>query len=329
MNNKSGGSCLLSISFILAVLFFLSTALPLCAAQYPTKPIEMIVQYSPGSGTDVVARALAHVARKYITQPVVVINKAGGGGVIGNEYVITAKPDGYTILFGLGSGETLLAPHMQKLPHNPVASIKTVMLVTEAPVALSVKGDSPFKRIKDIIDFAKKNPGKVSFAASTAGFTQIVPEVLAMKAGTKFIFMPTTGTGVTLTNVMGGHVTFGSLHPSVAIGPAKSGKIKVLAISAEKRNPDMPNVPTLREEGYDIVMAAIKGIGVPPGTPDEIVRYLHDGFKKAIADPEFVSVMDKLGEQITYKNSKDFGDYLQLMYKKCGEIIKSLGMSAK
>ena len=329
MNKKFYGSGVLSLGFVFAFLFLLSTALPSGAAPYPAKPIEMIVQYSPGSGTDVVARALAHTARKYISQPVVVINKAGGGGVSGNEYVISAKPDGYTILFGLGSGETLLAPHMQKLAHDPITSIKTVMLVTEAPVALSVKGDSPFKRVKDIVEYAKKNPGKVSFAASTGGFTQIVPEVLAMKAGAKFIFMPTTGTGVTLTNVMGGHVTFGSLHPSVAIGPARSGKIRVIAISAEKRNSDLPNVPTLREEGYDIVMAAIKGIGVPKETPDDIVRYLHDAFKKAIADPEFVSVMDKLGEQITYKNSKDFGNYLQSMSRKCGEIIKSLGMSAK
>ena len=329
MNKKFNGSGVLSLGFVFALLFSLSAALPSGAAQYPVKPIEMIVQYSPGSGTDVVARALAHTARKYITQPVVVINKAGGGGVIGNEYVITSKPDGYTILFGLGSGETLFAPHMQKLAHNPVASIKTVMLVTEAPVVLSAKGDSPYKRIKDVVDYAKKNPGKVSFAGSTGGVTQIVPELLAMQAGVKFIFMPTTGTGVTLTNIMGGHVTFGSLHPSVAVGPAKSGKIKVLAVSSEKRNSDMPDVPTLKEEGYDIVMAAIKGIGVPKETPDEIVSYLHDAFKKAIADPEFVKVMDDLGEQITYKNSKDFGDYLQVMYKKCGETIKSLGLSAK
>lgn len=329
MNKKCKAVRVFSLGFVLGILLLFSMVLPSQADPYPNRPIEMVVQYSPGSGTDVIARVLAHAARKYISQPIVVINKAGGGGVVGNEYVITAKPDGYSILFGLGSGETLLAPHMQKLPHDPITSIKTVMLVTEAPIVFSVKGDSPFKGIKDVVDFAKKNPGKVSFAASTGGFTQIVPEVLAYKAGTKFIFMPTTGTGVTLTNVMGGHVTFGSLHPSVAIGPAKSGKIRLLAISSEKRNDDMPNVPTMKEEGYDIVMTAIKGIGVPKDTPDEIVRYLHDGFKKAIADPEFVGAMDKLGEQITYKNSKDFGNYLKLMDKKCDELIKAIGLAAK
>ncbi len=316
-------------SFVLAIAVLISLLTAPSWAAYPTKPIELIVAYSPGSATDVIARALANTARKYIEQPVVVINKAGGGGVVGNEYVITAKPDGYTVLFGLGSGETLLAPHIQKLPHNPVASIKTVMLVTEASIALSVKGDSPYKKLKDVVDFGKQNPGKVSFGASTGGFTQIVPEVFGMKAGMKMVFMPTTGTGATLTSLMGGHVTLGSLHPSVAGGPAKSGKIRVLAVSSEKRSPIMPNVPTFREEGYDIVMAAIKGIGVPQGTPEEAVKYLHDGFKKTIADPEFIAMMDKLGEPIIYKNPKEFSAYLQSMYKVCGEVIASLGMKAK
>jgi tripartite-type tricarboxylate transporter receptor subunit TctC len=146
--NQIGGSKMqkkYSFMFAIAIFVLLSATASSWAANYPARPIELIVAYSPGSGTDVIARALANTARKYIEQPVVVINKAGGGGVVGNEYVINAKPDGYSVLFGLGSGETLLAPHMQKLPHNPVASIKTVLLVTEASIALSVNGDSPYR----------------------------------------------------------------------------------------------------------------------------------------------------------------------------------------
>jgi tripartite-type tricarboxylate transporter receptor subunit TctC len=318
-----------SLSGTMLLLGLLSGSYPAWAASYPTKPLEMIVAYTPGSATDVIARALANTARKYIDQPIVVINKSGGGGVVGNEYVINAKPDGYTLLFGFGSGETLLAPHMQKLPHNPVVSIKSVILVTETPIVQAVKGDSPFKKPKDVVEYAKQNPGKVSFGASAAGFTQITPEVFAMKGGVKFIFIPTSGTGATLTNIMGGHVTMGSLTPSVAVGPYKAGKIRPLAVSSEKRNKVLPDIPTFREEGYDIVMAAIKGIGVPQGTSDEIGRYLHDAFKKTIEDPEFQEFMDKMGEPITYRDSQDFTNYLQGMYKVCGTIIDSLGMKAK
>ncbi|MCX5907492.1 MAG: tripartite tricarboxylate transporter substrate binding protein [Deltaproteobacteria bacterium] len=299
------------------------------AAKYPSKPIEMVVGYGAGSVTDIVARALANSARKYIDQPVVVMNKAGGGGQVGNEYVINAKPDGYTVIFGYGSGETIIAPHMLKLAHNPVEAMKTVILVTESPMVIAVKGDSPFKKVKDVIEYAKQNPGKVSFGASPGGITYTTPELLAMKGGVKFTFVPTTGTGATLTNVMGGHVSMGSLTPSVAAGPMKSGKIRVLAIASETRNKVLPDVPTFREEGYDIVMAAIKGIAVPKETPEEVIRYLHDAFKKVIEDPEFVGLMDKLGEPITYKDSKDFEIYIQKMYKVCGEIIEALGQKAK
>ncbi len=299
------------------------------AAGYPTKPIEMIVAYSAGSATDIIARALAASARKVIDQPVVVINKAGGGGQVGNEYVINAKPDGYTIIFGYGSGETIIAPHMLKLPHNPIEAMRPVILITETPICLAVKGDSPFKKVKDLVEYAKANPGKASFGASPGGFTQITPELLAMKSGVQFNFIPTTGTGATLTNVMGGHVTMGSLTPSVAAGPMRSGKVRVLAVASETRNKMLPDVPTFREEGYDILMAAIKGIAVPKQTPEEAVRYIHDQFKKIIQDPEFVAVMDKLGEPITYKDTKDFPEYIQKMYKVCGEIIDALGMKAK
>jgi tripartite-type tricarboxylate transporter receptor subunit TctC len=299
------------------------------AASYPIKPIEMVVGYSAGSATDIVARALAASARKFIDQPIVVMNKAGGGGQVGNEYVINAKPDGYTVIFGYGSGETIIAPHMLKLPHNPVAAMRPVILVTETAICLAVKGDSPFKTIKDLVEYAKANPGKASFGASPGGFTQITPELLAMKAGVKFNFIPTTGTGATLTNVMGGHVTMGSLTPSVAAGPMKSGKIRVLAVASENRNNMLPDVPTFREEGYDILMAAIKGIAVPKQTPEEAVRFIHDRFKKVIQDPEFVAVMDKLGEPVTYKDTKDFTEYIQKMFKVCGETIEALGMKAK
>jgi hypothetical protein len=180
---------------MVAGLILFAAALPSEAASYPAKPIEMIIGAGPGSASDIIGRSLANSVRKFIDQPIVVINKTGGGGVVGTEYVIASKPDGYTILFGFGSGEHIMAPHMQKLPHNPVASLKTVILVTETPIVLAVKGDSPYKKVKDLIDFAKQNPGKASFGATPGGVTQIVPEVLAMKGGAKFVLIPTTGSG--------------------------------------------------------------------------------------------------------------------------------------
>ncbi len=307
-------------------LFF--TEAPLCAELYPTKQIEMVVGFNPGSATDIVARAFANVARKYIPQPIIVVNKSAGSGAVANEYVINAKPDGYTILCGMG-GDATITPHMQDLPHNPVFSLKPVIHVTETPIVLATKGDSPFNKPRDIIEYAKANPGKVSYAATAGGFTQIVPELFAMKGGVKFVFVPSTGSGASLTSAMGGHTTLGSITPSVAAGPYKAGKIKIIGISSEERNKALPGAPTFKEEGFDIVMGSCKGITVPKETPDHIVNYLHAAFKKCIQDPEFVDFMDKAGEPITYKDPKDFKRYLETTHKIAGQIVESLGMGKK
>ena len=292
------------------------------APKYPSKPIEMVVGYGAGSATDIVARALATSARKYIDQPVVVMNKAGGGGQVGNEYVITARPDGYTIIFGYGSGETIIAPHMLKLSHNPVEAMRTVILVTETPMVIAVKGDSPFKKIKDVIEYAKQNPGKSLLRGQPGGHYPDHAGAFGHESRGEIQFHSDNGNGSYPDECHGRPCQHGFPHPVGGGGTGEVGEDPGLAVASETRNKMLPDVPTFREDGYDIVMAAIKGVAVPKQTPDEVIRFLHDAFKKAIEDPEFVAVMDKIGEPITYKDSKEFED----IFKRC---IRSAGKSSR
>ena len=313
----------------------IATALGLLAgagasAAYPEKPIQLIVPYGAGGSTDLLARAVAQVAPKYFPQPVVVVNKGGGGGIPGRVEVVRAKPDGYTLLFGWGSGEDLVVPHQRKLPYDLFTDFETVCRLSIHSIALAVPASSPHKTLADLVKAAK---GKeyVTASVSTKGASVDVTFLLFGKAaGIKVNTIPGAGGADAITKLVGGHVDFGGGHPSEILPHMKAGRLRALAVALENRDGSIPDVPTFREQGFDVVTAgSVKGVAAPKGTPKEVIAYLEKKFQEVANDPEFRKIMGDLGQPVDYLNAADYKVWFRKSYDQFGELYKTLGIETK
>jgi len=297
-------------------------ALPVGAQEYPTKPIEVVVGYPPGGGTDMVSRAISDVAAKYMGQPLVVNNKPGATGIIGSQYVYSSKPDGYTLLVAGGS-ETVSVPHFKSLPFNPINDFDPVIRLMVERIGFYVRTDSPWKTMNDFIADAKKNPDKFTYATSgVGGLHHATVLVTEKRTGIKLTHVPHKGGAETLTALAGGHVNVAMASPNEAYALVQGGRVRCLAITALERSPTEPNAPTMRELGYDVYIDNQKGFVLPKGVPQPIRQKLHDGVKKAYDDPQFRASADKLKLELSYLNGEDFRKALKAMYDQIGESVK-------
>jgi tripartite-type tricarboxylate transporter receptor subunit TctC len=296
--------------------------LPVGAQEWPTKPIEVVVGYAPGGGTDMVARAIADVAAKYLGQPLVVNNKPGATGIIGSQYVYSTKPDGYTLLVAGGS-ETVSVPHFKSLPFNPITDFDPVIRLMVERVGFYVRTDSPWKTMKDFIADAKQNPDKYTYAtAGLGGMHHATMLVTEKRTGIRLTHVPHKGGAETLTALAGGHVNVAMASPNEAYALVQGGRVRCLAISALERSPTEPNAPTMREIGYDVYIDNQKGFVYPKGVPQPIRQKLHDAVKKAFDDPQFRASADKLKLELSYLNGEDFRKALKSMYDQIGDSVK-------
>jgi tripartite-type tricarboxylate transporter receptor subunit TctC len=299
-------------------------------AAYPDKPIQLIVPYGAGGSTDVLARAISQVAPKYFSQPLVVVNKAGGGGIPGRVEVARAKPDGYTLLFGWGSGEDLVVPHERPLPYDLFKDFQTVCRMSIHSIVLAVPASSPYQTLADLVKAAKAK-GNMTASVSTKGASVDITFLLFGKAaGIKVTTIPGSGGSSAITNLVGGHVDFGGGHPSEVLPHIKAGRLRALAVALEKRDASIPDVPTFREAGYDVVTAgSVKGVAVPAGTPKEVVSYLEAKFKAVSEDPEFQKIMKDIGQPVNYLNSDEYQVWFKQAYDQFGMLYKTLGLETK
>lgn len=313
----------------------IATALGLLAgagasAAYPEKPIQLIVPYGAGGSTDLLARAVAQVAPKYFPQPVVVVNKGGGGGIPGRVEVVRAKPDGYTLLFGWGSGEDLVVPHQRKLPYDLFTDFETVCRLSIHSIALAVPASSPYKSLGDLVKAAK---GKeyVTASVSTKGASVDITFLLFGKAaGIKVNTIPGAGGADAITKLVGGHVDFGGGHPSEILPHMKANRLRALAVALENRDGSIPDVPTFKEQGFDVVTAgSVKGVAAPKGTPKEVIAYLEKKFQEVANDPEFKKIMGDLGQPVDYMNAADYKVWFRKSYDQFGSLYKTLGIETK
>ena len=307
-------------------LFFLLTlALTFSYAQaqdYPTKPIEVIVGYPPGGGTDMIARAVSDVAPKYVGQPLVVVNKAGATGTIAAQSVAAAKPDGYMLLVAGGS-ETISVPHFKKLPYDTLNDFVPVIRLMIERVGFYVKTDSPWKTMKEFMADAKQNPDKFTYATSgIGGLHHATVLVLEKRTGVVLRHVPHKGGAETLAAVAGGHVNVAMASCNEAYALVQGGRIRPLANASLVRSPVEPNTPTLRELGYDVYIENQKGFVFPKNTPKPIVQKLHDRLRKVFDDPQFKSSADKLQVELAYLNGEDFQKSMKLMYDQVGASLK-------
>jgi len=316
----------LFLSFVIA---FTMIASGLCfgAEKYPTKPIQVIVPFSAGGSSDLTARTVEKFWTKYSPQPWLIVNKPGAGGVLGEEYVVRAKPDGYTIYVGQGSGHDLVMPHLQKMPFDPLKDITPVARLSIHSVVVCVSGKSEFKSMKDVIEYAKKG-NKVTAAVSTAaGSVDLVMRAISKRTGIPITTVPFAGGADAVTALAGGHLTIGGGHPSEVWPHIKSGRFRPIGVALDKRDGTLPNVPTLKEQGINVsTWGSVKGVAVPNGTPPEVVEYLAATLKKVSEDAGFKKTMAQIGQPINYLGTKDWAAFMQQASKDYGDLIKELGI---
>jgi len=315
------------VTLFLALLVSLMMISGLCfgAEKYPTKPIQVIVPFSAGGSSDLTARTVEKFWTKYSPQPWLVINKPGAGGVLGEEYVVRSKPDGYTIYVGQGSGHDLVMPHLQKMPFDPLKDITPVARLSIHSIVICVSGKSPIKSMKDVIDYANKG-NKVTAAVSTAaGSVDLVMRAISKRAGIPITTVPFAGGADSTTALAGGHLTIGGGHPSEVLPHIKAGRFRPIGVALDKRDSTLPNVPTLKEQGINVATwGSVKGVAVPNGTPPEVVEYLASTLKKVCEDAGFKKTMAQIGQPIDYLGTKEWAAFLQQAYKDYGDLIKEL-----
>ncbi|MBA4392526.1 MAG: hypothetical protein C0407_03135 [Desulfobacca sp.] len=308
---------------VLIVLMMLGFIIPGLAhsANFPTKPITLIVPYPAGGATDVVIRPLAEAAKKYLGQPVIVDNRGGGGGAVGVGAIIGKNPDGYLLSVVVTSLHRV--SFINKLSFDTVKDVTPIIRTAGYLYGILVNQNSPHKNLKDLLDYAKANPGKVSYMASGIGTGgHIAMEELGYFAGgLKFNHLPSKGDQESSTALLGGHVEAISTT-SGWIPLVDAGKFRLLATYGDKRTKKYPNVPTIYELGYKFVHNSPIGIVGPKGMPKEIVKTLHDAFKKALDDPLFLETMAKFEMPVMYQNTEDFTKYWAEAYLEAGEHVK-------
>jgi tripartite-type tricarboxylate transporter receptor subunit TctC len=303
-------------------------ALPVGASEFPSKPVTLIVPWPPGGSTDVSFRVLAETTSKYLGQPVIVENKAGGSGTVGGATMAaTAKPDGYTVsqlpitIFRL--------PYMMKVTWDPLKDFTYIIHLTGYTFGVVVKADAPWKTWNEFIAYAKANPNKVTYATPGAGTSlHITMETIAMRQGIKWIQVPMKGGGETTPAVLGGHVT--ATADSTGWAPqVDAGQLRLLVTWGNQRTKKWPNVPTLKELGYGIVSNSPFGIAGPKGMDPKVVKILHDAFKKGMEDPAYLKILERLDMEPFYKNSEDYAEYVKEMCAEEKEIVEKLGLKKK
>ncbi len=320
----------LSFGFILALAATLAVFAPAAAQdKYPSKPVSGYVPASAGGSTDLMSRAIEKVWPKHATQPLVIVNKPGGAGVVCTEFVVRSKPDGYTLYFGYGSGHDIVMPNLQKMPYDPYKDLVPVARISVHSVVIVTGAKSEFNTLKEMIAWSKKENKPITSSVSMrAGAQDIAVTGIAKTAGVNIVTVPFAGGADAVTALAGGHVMLGAGHPSEVVPHIKAGRFKALAVALPQRDPSLPDVPTLKELGINVsTWGSVKGVGAPAGTPREVVEYLEGTFKKICEDAEFKKIMADLDQPIMYQNGAEFGKFLQEASADYGRLIKELNIT--
>jgi tripartite-type tricarboxylate transporter receptor subunit TctC len=317
-------------SWLIISVFTLFLSLPAEApAAFPERDITLVVPWSAGGGTDTLARTLVKNGKKYFGVNINVVNRVGGTGAIGMDSVAKAKPDGYTagvITFNLSTYRLLGQSDLSYRDFDLIA------LLNRSIASLSVKTDSQFKTMKDLVDYAKANPGVVTVGHSGPGSPWHLSAVdMAHKLGLKFTLVPFDGAAPTRTALVGGHITAASTGMDEVLQFYQTKQIRMLGAMNPARHPVFPDVPTMAEAGYPIPDPIVdwRGLATAKGTPPEVLKALREGFKKAAEDPEYIALMDKLALPRTFLEHDRFQEFLVGMEKGLEPTLGMVGLLKK
>ena len=297
------------VRVLLAVLIGISTWTGQAFAQYPTRPVTIVSPYPPGGAADLTARPLAPALERVLKQPVVVVNKPGAGGAVGTQSVTVAPADGYTLLLTVFSISTI--PEADRVAgRTPIFTrdqFVPVARLNADPTLFHVLASAPWKSVKELVDDAKKRPNAILYSsAGNYSVSHMAMEIFQQVTGTQFRHLPTTGGGPALTAVLGGHVAISALSTGAIVPQANAGKLRVLATAGSTRLAQLPDVPTMKELGYDAEVYLWTGIFVRREVPADIQKRIRDAVRQAVKDDEFVNASAKMQMPPAYLDADAF-----------------------
>lgn len=295
---------------------------------YPSRPIQLVVGYAAGGGTDLLARIVASKMAEGLGQPVVIENKVGAQSIIAAQYVAKAAPDGYTILLG-PSGPMSMNPALySKLPYAPLRDFAPISLLGSFPLILTVGQSHPAKTVQQLVEYAKANPDKSNYGASAAPF-QLAAELFKQKTGTTFQHIAYKGSNESVNATATGEVTMTLADPPPLVGQVKAGRVRALAITTPARHPAWPDVPTMREAGFgDMDIALWTGILAPAGTPPAVIRRLQDEVARVLKLPDVRERIVGLGIDPVASTPEEFSRVIAADIAKWTAVVRAANIKA-
>jgi tripartite-type tricarboxylate transporter receptor subunit TctC len=315
-----------------AVLLF-ALVLPLPGGaqdRFPEKPVRFIVPFPPGGGTDALARILGAKLGEMWGQQVIVENRAGAQGNIGTAAGAKAAPDGYTMTFA-HQGALVINPHLYRdTGYDPLKDFAPVARTTEMAFIAVAHPSVPAANLRELAQYAKQNPGKLTFASTSAG-PHVVGELFKLVTGTDLVHVPYKGAGPAINDLLGGQVTLMFSNPTSTVPHVKSGKLRALGVMDSKRNPALPDVPTALEAGLPDLSNVIEwyGIAVPAATPRETVQRMSAAVLRTMAAPDVVERVQQLGQTASPAGAEEFARSMRSDYERWGRVVKASGAKAE
>ena len=297
------------------------------AQSWPQRPVKFLVPFPPGGSTDVAARTLAEKMSSGLGQQVVVENRGGGGGAVGAGEVSRAQPDGYTVLFA-ANAVSILHLAVKNLPYDTLRDFTAITQVTTQPNAFAVHPSVPASNIKELVAYAKANPGKLAYGHSGAGGSQhLTGELLKKMAGIDMTGIPYKGGGQLIGDLLGGQIQVGIAGTTPLIPHHRAGKIKLIALTSLERFPPLPEIPTVVEAGYPgFESSQWLGLLAPRGTPAEPIKRLHAETVKALKLPDVIERLTKAGLQPVGNTPEEFTRVIRSEIEQFGKLAKELGI---
>jgi tripartite-type tricarboxylate transporter receptor subunit TctC len=312
------------------ILALVPPALGIAQERFPEKPVRFIVPFPPGGGTDALARILGAKLGEMWGQQVIVENRAGAQGNIGTAAGAKAAPDGYTMTFA-HQGALVINPHLYRdTGYDPLKDFAPVARATEMAFIAVAHPSVPASNLRELARYAKQNPGKLTFASTSAG-PHVVGELFKLATGTDLVHVPYKGAGPAINDLLGGQVTLMFSNPTSTVPHVKSGKLRALGVMDSKRNPALPDVPTALEAGFPDLSSVIEwyGIVVPAATPRETVQRTSAAVLRAMAAPEVVERVQQLGQTPSPAGAEEFARYMRADYERWSRVVKASGAKAE
>jgi tripartite-type tricarboxylate transporter receptor subunit TctC len=294
------------------------------AQEFPAKPVMLVIPFGAGGSHDLTARAVTSVAADYLGQPMLVQLKPGGGGAIASDFVSKAAPDGYTLLFG-GSGPNTTLPAIEGRSKGPDDFV-AVCRVNYSPAIIVARPDAPYKTFKEMVAWAKSNPGKLIFGNTGPwGAGDLSWKMIIKETGIETKNVPYDGGGPALMAILGGHVDVSGLFSAQTLPHIQAGKLRVLAVTDTERDPSLKDIPTCKEQGVNVVYLMWRGVLAPKGTPRGAIDKLAAAFKKMTEDKSVVPMIKRFGDEINFLGPDEFAKVWREEYetqKELGKIFK-------